>query len=64
MQKNNTTGYKGVSYHKSGKKYEAYIHYEGKKHHLGYFDTAEQAAEAYDKKAKEIDPVHFTLNFN
>ena len=64
MLKNNTTGYKGVSYHKSGKKYEAYIRHQGKKHHLGLFNTAEEAARAYDKRAKEIDPIHFTLNFN
>ncbi len=45
-------------------KYEANICYEGKKHRLGYFNTAEEAAKAYDAKAKEIDSVHFTINFN
>ena len=64
MRSNNTTGYKGVSFYKRYNKYEANISYEGKKHRLGYFETAEQAARAYDAKAKEIDPVHFTLNFN
>ena len=64
MLKNNTSGYKGVSFYKRYNKYEANICYEGKKHRLGYFHTAEDAAKAYDKKAKELDPVHFTLNFN
>lgn len=61
---NNSSGFKGVSFYKPSKKYVAHIYYEGKKHHLGYFHTAEDAAKAYDAKAKEIDPVHFTLNFN
>ena len=64
MMANNTSGFKGVCFHKHKKKYQANIRYEGKNLHLGYFDTAEQAGRAYDKKAKEIDPVHFTLNFN
>ena len=64
MRSNNTTAYKGVSFYKRYNKYEANISYEGKKHRLGYFNTAEDAAKAYDKRAKELDPVHFTLNFN
>jgi len=64
MHKNNTTGYKGVNYDKQMKKYRALIYYEGKKHHIGLFNTAEEAARAYDAKAKEIDPIHFSLNFN
>jgi len=64
MMTNNTSGFKGVCYYKHKNKYRALIYHEGKNHHLGYFDTAEQAAKAYDKKAKEIDSVHFTVNFN
>jgi hypothetical protein len=44
----------GVDYDKRRNKYRARIRYgDGRKHHLGYFDTAEEAFEAY-KIAKEI----------
>lgn len=48
VQKNNTSGYKGVSWHKTHCKWRAKIRYAGKYLHLGYFDTAEEAAEHYD----------------
>lgn len=61
---NNTSKFKGVSFHKRDKKYQASIYHEGTRYHLGYHNTAEDAAKAYDVKAKELDSVHFTLNFN
>lgn len=42
-QKNNSTGYPGVSYDKRFGKYQAYIYLYGKKKHLGYYNTAEEA---------------------
>jgi hypothetical protein len=43
----------GVDYHKQAKKYRAQISYgDGKRHFLGYFNTVEEAFEAY-KVAKE-----------
>ena len=48
---NNTSGYKGVSWHKQHKKYAAGIRIHYKRMHLGYFDTAEQAAHAYNEAA-------------
>jgi len=46
-QKNNTTGYKGVSYHKTTKKYRAQINNNKKRIHLGYFDDPKKAHEKY-----------------
>jgi len=43
----NTSGYKGVSFHKQAKKFRAYCKANGKNHHLGLYDTAEAAHEAY-----------------
>lgn len=45
LNKNSTTGYKGVSLHKDGK-YRAYIHFKKKQYHLGLYDTLQQAVEA------------------
>lgn len=46
-RKDNTTGYKGVSFDKYRKKFESRIRFGGKKEFLGRFDTAEDAYEAY-----------------
>ena len=53
-RRDNTSGYKGVSYSKFAKKWKAAIQVKGKSSHIGYFDNAEQAYEAYCKAAKEI----------
>ena len=53
-QKTNTSGYKGVHWRKDAGKWQAQIAINGKRKHLGYFDTAEQAHEAYCKTAIEL----------
>jgi hypothetical protein len=56
----NTTKYRvrdlptGVSFYKRSKKYVATIRIKGKKIHLGYFLTPEEASQAYQNKLKEI----------
>lgn len=45
--KNNTSGYKGVSWNKIAKKWVSYIRVDGKRINLGYFDDITKAAEAY-----------------
>ena len=50
----NSTGFKGVSFINSIKKYEAKITRNKKRLHLGYFSTAEAASEVYEAKAKEL----------
>lgn len=52
--RNNKSGFKGVYYFKWGKikrRWKAQITYDGKNHHLGFFNTAEEAHEAYKKAA-------------
>lgn len=48
----NTSGYKGVA--QTGGKYEARIWNEGKREFLGRFATVEEAARAYDARAREL----------
>lgn len=47
LNKSNTSGYRGVAFHKGAGRYIAKIKRGGKQIHLGYFDTAEEAAKAY-----------------
>ena len=44
---NNTSGFKGVHWDRRDKKFVAKCRVNGKRHHLGYHDTAEAAHEAY-----------------
>uniref|UniRef100_A0A061REF3 Pathogenesis-related genes transcriptional activator n=1 Tax=Tetraselmis sp. GSL018 TaxID=582737 RepID=A0A061REF3_9CHLO len=43
--------YKGVHWDKTKSKWVGYIHMKGKKHHLGYFPSEEEAARAYDRES-------------
>jgi len=54
-------GYKGV-WDRDGR-YMARIQADGRRKHLGTFDTAEEAAIAYDKAAKELHGEFASLNF-
>lgn len=47
VQKNNTSGYKGVSFKREKGKWCAKINVKGKSIHLGYFDSASEASDAY-----------------
>jgi hypothetical protein len=51
IPRHNTSGRKGVSWHKDLKKWQASIQHEGKKLHLGYFTDLEEAAQAYCQAA-------------
>lgn len=51
--KNNTSGFKGVTYLKKNNKWMAGIKINYKRKYLGSFNTALKASKAYDKEAKK-----------
>ena len=51
LQRNNTSGFKGVGFDKSIGRYKARIYVDGKEMRLGSFKTAKRAAIEYDKAA-------------
>jgi|SRR5215217_4287109 len=53
-QQNNTSGFKGVSWHKQRQMWRAYIVKDYRQKHLGLFDTREAAHAAYCAAASEI----------
>jgi hypothetical protein len=53
-QKNNTSGYKNVSMHKATGKWRAQICCKRQRTHLGLYSTKNEAALAYNRKAKEL----------
>lgn len=61
--RNNTSGYKGVAWHKATGKWQARISIDGKNKHLGLFEDAISAALCYDKAAKEYQKEFAVLNF-
>lgn len=49
----NTSGYKGVLWHKRDQKWQARAMIKGKQYHLGQFDSPEEASVVYQAFAKE-----------
>lgn len=47
---------RGISWHKGAKKWQAIIGVNGKRKHLGYYDTEEEARQAYLKAKKIYHP--------
>jgi hypothetical protein len=52
QQKNNTSGHKGVYFHKKENKWMTAIGINGKLKHLGYFKTKAQAIKCYNNAVK------------
>lgn len=66
MFSTNTSGYRGVSFQPKANlsnPWTAYMHFSGKKMHLGYYKTKTEAAKAYDNKAIELYGKFARLNF-
>lgn len=53
-RRSNTSGFKGVSWNKSNRRWGAAIQKDGRQRHLGYFDTPEAAHAAYTKAANDL----------
>lgn len=53
IAKHNSSGYKGVSFHKASQKWQAYIEC-GKKIHIGCFASRDEAAHIYNQVAIQI----------
>lgn len=62
ISKSNTSGYKGVSFNKRAKKFTSNIYVDKKNKHLGYYETAKEAAIAYNNQALESFGKHAKLN--
>lgn len=59
----NTSGYKGVTWDKQMKKWRVQIRHSETNSYIGLFKNIIDAANAYDKKAKEIFGEFARLNF-
>ena len=62
IQKNNTSGYRGVSFKKSNNKYKAQICVDKNDIYLGYFQTPVEGAKAYNNYIIENNLEGFILN--
>jgi hypothetical protein len=62
LQKNNTSGYKGVTYNKKSKRYMAKIKIQQKEIYLGLFESIENAALAYKKAALKYHKDFINMN--
>jgi hypothetical protein len=58
-----TSKYKGVSFHKRDRIWQAYIFCDGRSSFIGNFKDEQAAARAYDEKAKELFGKYAVLNF-
>ena len=64
IYKNNTSGFKGVSFNSSIGLWCAYITIDQKRRYLGNFDRSDDAARAYDVEAKKLFGEFARINFS
>lgn len=63
IRKDNSSGYKGVSFYRNYRKWVAQIRVKGRNMILGYFSTPEEAALTYDKAARKFFGEFAKCNF-
>jgi|ETNvirnome_6_100_1030635.scaffolds.fasta_scaffold02407_3 hypothetical protein len=61
-RKKTSSQYRGVTWHKGGKKWQAATRHDGKNIYLGHFTCEKEAARAYNKKAIELRGEYALLN--
>ena len=54
LQSNNKSGFRGVSWSKQSKKWHSCIRVDGKRLHLGFYNTPEEASKRYEEKRDEL----------
>ncbi|MFG1461756.1 AP2 domain-containing protein [Xanthobacter sp. DSM 24535] len=54
LMRSNTSGYKGIYFDRCSGRWRAELRIDGRRKHVGYFDTAELAAAAYDAEALKL----------
>jgi hypothetical protein len=61
-QREYTSGFMGVSWHKAANKWRAQININGSRVHIGAFDSEQDAALAYNQAALKLDAEHCRQN--
>lgn len=61
--RDNSSGFKGVSWSPTSRKWVAQLWHNGKRHYLGVYAHKERAARAHDRKAIELHGEFAGLNF-
>lgn len=54
VQKNGSSGYKGIYWERDRKRWRAYATKDGRKHHIGVYGTLEEAVTGYREKIESI----------
>lgn len=62
IRSDNTSGYIGVIWHKATNKWQAQTMYNGKRVHIGLFESKDEAALAYNHKLTELFGHQCTFN--